>query len=79
MHCSGEIDNPHDDQAVSVIHRGVTVGHMPRYICVMRFFAISTARREYYCYCHFNQKIFKRPSTRRIRNSMSIHAGGANQ
>ena len=40
----------------------------------MRFFAISTARREYYCYCRFNQKIFKRPSTRRIRNFMSIHA-----
>ena len=32
LHCSGEIDNPHDDQAVSVIHRGVTVGHVPRYV-----------------------------------------------
>ena len=32
LHCSGEIDNPHDDQAVSVIRRGVTVGHMPRYV-----------------------------------------------
>ena len=33
LHCSGEIiDNPHDDQAVSIIHRGVTVGHVPRYV-----------------------------------------------
>ena len=32
LHGSGEIDNPHDDQAVSVRHRGVTVGHVPRYV-----------------------------------------------
>ena len=32
LHYSGEIDNPHDDQAVSVILRGVTVGHVPRYV-----------------------------------------------
>ena len=32
LHCSGEIDNPHDDQTVSVIRRGVTVGHVPRYV-----------------------------------------------
>ena len=31
LHCSGEIDNPHNDQAVSVIRRGVTVGRVPRY------------------------------------------------
>ena len=32
LHCSGEIDDPYDDQAVSVICRGVTIGHMPRYV-----------------------------------------------
>ena len=32
LHCSGEMDNPHDDQAVSVICREVTVGHIPRYV-----------------------------------------------
>ena len=30
--CSREIDNPHDDHAVTVIRRGVTVGHVPRYV-----------------------------------------------
>ena len=32
LHCSGELDNPHDDQAVSIIRRGATIGHVPRYV-----------------------------------------------
>ena len=32
LHCSRKVDNPNDDHAVAVIRRGVTVGHMPRYV-----------------------------------------------
>ena len=32
LHCNREVDNPNDDHAVAVIRRGVTVGHVPRYV-----------------------------------------------
>ena len=32
LHCSRKVDNPNDDHEVAVIHRGVTVGHVPRYV-----------------------------------------------
>ena len=32
LHCSREVDNPNDDHAVTVSRRGVTVGHVPRYV-----------------------------------------------
>ena len=32
LHCSREADNHYDDQAVTVIRSGVTVGHVPRYV-----------------------------------------------
>ena len=43
-----------------------------------KVFIISPARREHYCYCCLNQKVFKGPSTGRIRNSMSVHTRGLN-
>ena len=32
LRCSREVDNPYDDHAVTVICRGVTIGHVPRYV-----------------------------------------------
>ena len=32
LHCNRKIDNPYDDQVVTVICSGVTIGHVPRYV-----------------------------------------------
>ena len=77
--CSREIDNPHDDHAVTVIRRGVTVGHVPRYVSRGFSLFLQLGGTMHYCNCCLNQKIFKRPSTGRNRNSVSIHTRGANQ
>ena len=32
LHCNCKVDNPYDEQAVTVIRSGVTIGHVPRYV-----------------------------------------------
>ena len=64
-----ETSDDYDDYAISVVHRGVIVGHVLRHLSqgFSLFLEVSL-----FCHTSVSLTIFKRPSTRRAGNSVSI-------
>ena len=51
LYCSREVDNPYDKRSQLAIHRGVTVGHVPRYVSRGFSLFIQLGGNISYCYC----------------------------